>query len=113
MGFCCCAFLDLEKSDCETEADLVGFCIEWASIGLPHAVEVVRGPDIEAWATYLHIDAIANFFQAIIFCLLDFDCSCSGRVEGNFALCLVEEAYFGTDAYAEAFAVVVLVDVVL
>ena len=108
-----CTFLDLEKSDCKTEADLVGFCIEGASVGLPHAVEVVGGPDIESWATCLHIDAIANFFQAIVFCLLDFDCSCSGRVERNFALCLVEEAYFGADAHAKAFAVVVLVDVIL
>ena len=48
-------FFRLKQSDCQTKADLVGYCFEWASVRLPQGVEVIGRPSIKARASYFKV----------------------------------------------------------
>ncbi len=86
---------------------------EWTSIGLPHGIEVVGRPHIKSWASSFKVQAVADFFYAIVLGLFDFNCTSGRGVVGNFSLGLEEVSYSGTEAYAKAFAVVLFVEIVL
>ena len=48
-------FFMLKQSDCQTKADLVGYCFEWAFVRLPQGVEVIGRPSIKARASYFKV----------------------------------------------------------